>query len=167
MFILVLRKGFYMHFPGLLPNPEDQEMFGGCFTFFCFGLLCLFAYLLYMDKWNVFCHTNICSLSCPGPGDSSRVLTMQAHTGLEGFAAPWLCIIPWCISAGTWQFSRCYQGLQTGYWEEQLAACVSQKQPGPAWCSCCSERRRLSPGWGEEGALAFWRCWVIIPVLPA
>lgn len=86
-------------------------------------------------------------------------------TDLEGFAA--LCILPWCISAGTWQLSRCYKGIETSYWEEQLAACVSQKGPGPAWCSCCSERRRLSPGWGEEGALALGWCWIIIPVLPA
>lgn len=178
MFIFVLRKEraftctfqvFSLILKTRKSNPEDQEMLFSGWLFFLFFLsffscFVLFTYLFYMDKWNVFCHTNICSLSCAGPGESSRVVTMQAHTDLECLAALCLCILPWCISAGTWQFSRCYKGHETCYWKEQLAACVSQKRPGPAWCSCCSERRRLCPGWGEEGALALWKCWIIIPV---
>lgn len=58
-------KSSYIHLPALLFNPEDQEMlFGGGFSFFFFwgewrGLLCSFAYLLYIDKSNVLCHTNL------------------------------------------------------------------------------------------------------------
>lgn len=72
-------KGFYIHFPALPTNPEDQEiLFGGCFSFFCVALfICLFIYFTWTS--HVFYHTNICSLSCPGPTDSSRLVTMQAH----------------------------------------------------------------------------------------
>lgn len=65
-------NSFYIHFPALLSNPEEQEMlFGGCFSFFLGGggvcFVHLLIYLFYIDKSNVFCHTNLCSMSCPGP----------------------------------------------------------------------------------------------------
>lgn len=113
-----------MHFPTLLSNPKARKcclvvVFPFVILVFLGGWVACFVYLhiylFYMDKSNVFCHTNICSLSCPGPGDSSRVVTMQAHTDLECFAALCLCILPWCTSTGTWQFSRCYKALETCY----------------------------------------------------
>lgn len=166
MFILVLRKkrAFTYTFQ-LFPLILKTRKFCLVVVFPFFALLCLFAYLFILHGQVMFFITPT-SAAClvQGPVTVPGLWPCK-HTELEGFAA--LCILPWCISAGTRQFSRCYKGLETCYWEEQLAACVSQKRPGPAWCSCCSERRRLSPGWGEEGALALGRCWIIIPVLPA
>lgn len=113
-------NSFYIHFPALLSNPEEQEMlFGGCFSFFWkeggFALfICLFICFTLTSQMFFVTPTSAACL-VQGPGGSSRVVTMQTHRDSEGSAALCLCILPWCISAGKWQFSRCYKGLETCY----------------------------------------------------
>lgn len=107
-------KGFYVHFPALLIL-KTRKCCLVVVSPFLFFLVALFSCLLTYFTWTsqMFFITPA-SAACPvqGPGGSSRVVTMQAHTNSEGSAALCLGILPCCIPAGRWQFPDATRDLK-------------------------------------------------------